>query len=719
MEESSGIYNIRPAGRHLNTIGRDLIGDKYAAIVELVKNAYDADASMVQVSFYGKSSREFEVVIEDDGHGMHRDVVLNKWLVPSTDDKVVRVKSPAGRVMQGKKGIGRYAAAILGETLQLETVQQGLKTQILICWDDFEKAEFLDQVEVLVQTNPSSQNRGTKLTISATGNDYLWEKHQFDRMIFELRKLTAPKHNEAIADNEHFQIEVVWDNFIDIGTGKELIEPIPLLDMYDYRISGSVGNSGQVECIFSTQKIKSRPDENISLSLSDIGTCGTVVFDIRVYDRDAESIDELIGRGLKSGDSYIGKREARRLLDQYNGIGVYRNGFRIRPLGDPANDWIELNRRRVQNPSMRIGSDQAIGYIKIESENESGLVEKSARDGLKENPSYFTLKERVIAVIAALETRRFDIRRRLDLGKGRTKVSRHIGELFETSNLTAKVKSEISKLQTRDESVGRSIVRILEEHEQENARKAAEVQAAFAVYQGQATIGKIVNVILHEGRRPLNYFRNQIPNLEEWVSRFSGNHNQINAEKILQIGSGISTNADNFVHLFARLDPLATSSRGKATEFDFLKAVHETIGLFQADIQAKQVSVDIQAGGSSIIKGWRQDIHAILANLIENSLYWMDQTNEHKKTIQIDISSEDGKFLRMDYKDSGPGIEEKLLLDDLIFEPNFSTKPFGTGLGLSIAGEAASRNSLELKAFLNTNGAYFRLELQNFEEGKE
>jgi hypothetical protein len=90
---------------------------------------------------------------------------------------------------------------------------------------------------------------------------------------------------------------------------------------------------------------------------------------------------------------YVGRREARVILDSFNGIGVYRNGFRLRPLGDAGYDWLELDKDRVQNPSVKIGSDQVIGFIHIESEEESGLEEKSARDGLKETFQYFGLQE--------------------------------------------------------------------------------------------------------------------------------------------------------------------------------------------------------------------------------------------------------------------------------------------------------------------------------------
>ena len=112
---SENVYKIRPAGRHLLTIGRDLIQDSYAAIVELVKNAYDADSESVEIHFKatekpseninGNPEKRIEITVRDYGHGMSQDTVINKWMVPSTPDKLERRTSPNGRIMQGRKGI--------------------------------------------------------------------------------------------------------------------------------------------------------------------------------------------------------------------------------------------------------------------------------------------------------------------------------------------------------------------------------------------------------------------------------------------------------------------------------------------------------------------------------------------------------------------------------------------------------------------------------------
>ena len=172
--------------------------------------------------------------------------------------------------------------------------------------------------------------------------------------------------------------------------------------------------------------------------------CGELTFDIRVYDREVDAIDQLIRRGLKDkNDNYMGKREARDLLNEYNGIGVYRGGFRIRPLGDPGFDWLKLNSKRVQNPSMKIGVNQVIGYVKIQDEELSGLEEKSARDGLRENQAYQNLENITADIIVQLESRRFEYRRKAGLSRPAVKIEQDLQRLFEFDELKQSVRKTL------------------------------------------------------------------------------------------------------------------------------------------------------------------------------------------------------------------------------------------------------------------------------------
>ena len=710
---SNGSYKIRPAGRHILTIGRDLIQDPYAAIVELVKNAYDADASKVTVEFNNICDKKFQVIVSDDGHGMSNDTVVNKWMVPSTNDKQTRKISPSGRIMQGRKGIGRYASSILGNELFLETVCENKKTSLYVDWGSFEKAEYLDDVEILIETKDSQETSGTKLTI--TGNEQSlsdWNEKQFDKLNSELKKLKSPIKDNTSKDNQ-FDIYLYIHGFSEQIDKEIKIEPYPLFELYDYKISGTINADGKGKLTYSLQKARNSTTENLDFDFGTRTQCGCVEFDIRVYDRESTAIDALINRGLKDeSGNYVGKLEARRLLDQNNGVGVYRNGFRIRPLGDSDYDWLKLNEARVQNPSKKIGSNQVIGTVKIESEDISNLKEKSARDGLIDNEAYKNLIKLTQEVISKLEERRFLYRKQAGLSRPTLKIETEFEKLFSFDSLKADVQKTL-KTGNVDTNITTSVLTAIDESEKEKNKIIQSIKETVAIYQGQATLGKIINVILHEGRKPLTFFKNQIPILSYYYEQYA-NGNVDSLPEIAKKMQDFSFNSNIIVQLFSKIDPLAAGKRGSKRPVNLKTELFSAWSIFNNDYQ--DISFEVKEDTDTSLICWKQDIYSVFTNLIENSVFWIHEKNSKTKKIEIIIHTDDNEIQYIDYRDTGPGIEPSHIESGIIFEPEFSTKPHGTGLGLSIAGEAAKRMGFNLKALTSNTGAYFRLEKQGIQE---
>ena len=735
-----GYYKIRPAGRHILAIGRDLIKDKYAAIVELVKNSYDADSQKCTVSLlpYEKTilidnkevvEKGITVIVKDEGHGMTFDTVTDKWMVPSTDDKLTRKnkgKSPNGRLMQGKKGIGRYSASIIGDDMVLQTIDDnGELTTLYLIWDDFEKAKYLEDVDVLIENFETSKQSGTEIIIVGNENHLNdWDEKQLKNLKSELKKLIPPIDRTIHTiddDTENFQIilelgDFPFDNY---SNKKETIEPYPLFDLFDYRISGSVTKDGIANLTFENKRTKDKseilnsfslelnnnPDENFQ------SFCGEVKFDFRVFDRDPSSIDALIERGLKdpiTGES-VGKREARIILDTYNGIGVYRQGFRIRPLGDAGFDWLSLDNQRVQNPSLKIGSDQIIGFIHIEQEEKSGLLEKSARDGLKETSEYFGLMEVSKQVLKELENRRFAYRQKVGLGRSKRNVNDKIESLFNFRDLQEKIDKELDFLGI-EKKKRKNIEKLISVKEERNNKIADELKQIIALYQGQATVGKIVNVILHEGRKPLGYFKNQIPLISEWNEELEQEYSKDLLEKIIDRLSVISEQGNIFTKLFAKLDPLSARKRSNKKDFYISEIIENVINVFVSELDSQNITINIDCDINQMIYGWNEDYYMILTNLVDNSIYWLQNSKNTTKEISIKVY-EDEELITIEYRDNGPGIDKEFIESEIIFEPEFSNKTGGGyGLGLAIAGEAIDRNGGELKAIHSNEGAFFKIE---------
>jgi len=728
-----GYYKIRPAGRHIITIGRDLIKDKYAAIVELVKNAYDADSPTCKISLLPFNKGEINgirVIIKDAGHGMTYETVVDKWMVPSTDDKLHRLVSPGGRRMQGKKGIGRYSASMIGDDLVLQTVDKdGDLTTLYLIWEHFQVAKYLADVDVLVENFKTDQKSGTEIIIVGDESHLRqWTVKQIQNLKFELKKLIPPLdplHKVKEIDTENFQIELELGDFGFEGYTNvtEPIEPYPLFDLFDYRISGVVSGNGIAKLKFENNRAKGAPVEDLSnfqiLLNQNLGRkndesyCGEVNVDFRVFDRDPASIDGLIGRGLKDPitGEYVGRREARIILDTFNGVGVYRNGFRLRPLGDAGYDWLELDRERVQNPSVKIGSDQVIGFIHIQGEDKSGLEEKSARDGLRETSEYFGLQEICKQIFLKLEERRFIYRQSVGLGRSNRDINAKINTLYNFKDLKEKINKELDFLGI-DDKRKQQINKIISEKEEKNNRIADELKQAIAMYQGQATIGKIVNVILHEGRKPLGYFKNQIPVISEWAEELTEQYDQNLLEKIVNRLSVIEEQSNIFIRLFGKLDPLSAKKRDKKADFKIRPVIENVKDVFLSELESRGINYQIDCEDSLTCYGWQEDFYIVFTNLVDNSIYWLQNNHEKPKKIYFKVY-EEGEFVIIEYRDTGPGIERHLIESEVIFEPEFSNKTGGgSGLGLAISGEAIDRNEGDLKVIHSEDGAFFKIEIK-------
>ena len=406
---------LRPAARMITTIGKDLIKDIPASIVELVKNSYDADAEDVEINFSkymeGKETK-ISIEIKDNGHGMDLYTITNAWLVPATSNKLnLKHSKKKKRVLQGRKGIGRYSAAILGNYLQMETVHEKVKTLVYVNWDDFEEKEFLEDVRVEVETSNVDEPNGTLLRIIGDNQYFdLWNNKELKNLEKELRKLVSPFQNAFKEDR--FEIKFNTTNFIDDSETyynyKTVIEPLPIVEMYNYRLFGHITDEGIAYLNFENNSLDVKQHEvidpfKVGLDEEKERYCGKIEMDLRVFDLDTANLESLQQKLTNTVDLTFNRREVTAKLKELTGIGIYRGGFRIRPHGDKGFDWLGLDSRRVQNPSMRVGVDQIIGYVSILPEEVSKLEEKSARDGLKENAYFEGLQKQVIAALKELE----------------------------------------------------------------------------------------------------------------------------------------------------------------------------------------------------------------------------------------------------------------------------------------------------------------------------
>ncbi|EAI2137635.1 hypothetical protein EKP34_08265 [Campylobacter upsaliensis] len=505
---------IRPEARLIKTIGEDLIKNPYAAVVELIKNSYDADSEIVIVSIeltneyvYDKKQKFLKFTIEDDGEGMSLETIKNTWMVPATSYKVNKqYSSKKKRVVQGKKGIGRYASAILGDFLRITTTDlNGMTSIIEIDWKQFDDGKFLDEINIPYECNRTNLKSGTKIEIYSSIEVYYdeikqqyqdkinWNKDQNNLLFKELRKLLVPTNKS----NETFEIIFLNNGLdkLDIDDKNEKIEPFPVLDSYEYRIKGKISSNGK-GFLFYENKNFENSNEKIELDLRD--TCGNIEVDLRVFDLDPDVIQNLVNE-QKGKEEKLGKSEFKALIKEFSGVGIYRNLFRIRPYGDYDFDWLGLNARRVNNPTMSISTNQIAGFVSIESENKSNLIEKSDREGLKENENYDNLKNILLQVLSEVEKRRYEFRKNTKRGRV---VANNIKDTIRDVFSFDDVNNKISVILHKANIDAHIIEKVQFELKQEEIKKnngLKNIEEVLAMYEAHAALGKLVLYVLHEG----------------------------------------------------------------------------------------------------------------------------------------------------------------------------------------------------------------------------
>ncbi|ELC1477467.1 sensor histidine kinase [Campylobacter jejuni] len=718
---------IRPEARLIKTIGEDLIKNPYAAVVELIKNSYDADSEIVIVSIeltneyvYDKKQKFLKFTIEDDGEGMSLETIKNTWMVPATSYKVNKqYSSKKKRVVQGKKGIGRYASAILGDFLRITTTDlNGMTSIIKIDWKQFDDGKFLDEINIPYECNRTNLKSGTKIEIYSSIEVYYdeikqqyqdkinWNKDQNNLLFKELRKLLVPTNKS----NETFEIIFLNNGLdkLDIDDKNEKIEPFPVLDSYEYRIKGKISSNGK-GFLFYENKNFENSNEKIELDLRDTcgNTCGNIEVDLRVFDLDPDVIQNLVNE-QKGKEEKLGKSEFKALIKEFSGVGIYRNLFRIRPYGDYDFDWLGLNARRVNNPTMSISTNQIAGFVSIESENKSNLIEKSDREGLKENENYDNLKNILLQVLSEVEKRRYEFRKNTKRGRV---VANNIKDTIRDVFSFDDVNNKISVILHKANIDAHIIEKVQFELKQEEIKKnngLKNIEEVLAMYEAHAALGKLVLYVLHEGRKPMQIIGLKLNNLKKSLQRFIKTKDESIEQNIKKYNEDSLSQLEKLSNLFKRLDPLMITRSSRRKEVNLYQNALNNYELFKEILERENIDFEIQCENKELfIYGRDEDLYIIYSNLIENSLYWFQATKQMQKKITISIYR-DSNYFYIDYKDNGIGVKKEHA--NLIFDPGFSTKPEGgTGIGLTIVGQAVSRNDGEIKYIRADEGVYFKI----------
>jgi signal transduction histidine kinase len=699
---------FKPRARIIRTIGDQLISGPEAAVIELVKNAYDADASYVWIRFTPPlEAGKGRLTIKDDGHGMSLSDVRDKWMEPATSSKSgLRFSRKLRRPLMGSKGIGRFAAAKLGQKMGLNSISvvEGALEEVLIPeidWSIFDGDAYLADIAIDYLTQATPGPTGTEIEVRELNES--WSEAKLSRLHLELRRLISPL--------EQSDAERTFKIYLDLSACKEEtagfdgaaligvtvsddttqpegepppafeVQPFPLLTTCDYEVVGFFDPAGNFD---GTMQIRRGGLAPVAIDLSapladDEEPCGIVGVHFYIFDREAHTVRQTMNR---AGLGDLSAAQARKILDEIAGVAIYRSGFRVRPYGDAENDWLTLDRRRVQNPTQRIGHNQVAGYITVEDQAGSGLVERSSREGFEQSGAFVRLARIIQKLLTEqVEPRRYTFRKQTGISRP---SSTSFAEVRVLSGLE-KIRELIATLPAADQPAAEAVVA------KESAQlidKIAVLEERQRVLEAKSSLGAIISEVLHEGAPAVAYVSTTSARLQTMFPDLkAGGERQQKAEEAFPDRLyNMRKNAMRLSELFKALRPLSGGRRGQPQFFRPANPIAAAKALFETH----ETRINIQGGvDAPEIVGYPDDLMTAMVNLLSNSVYWLEEAQTLDPRIELRLFTRE-KDLVIYVDDNGPGVTPEFA--EHIFDVGFSLKPDGTGLGLNIAREALARS---------------------------
>jgi signal transduction histidine kinase len=717
-------------------LGLELISSEAVAVSELVKNCYDADASAVVVSLTDPTPDQPALLtVMDDGSGMSSDTVVRTWLEPATPSRRHRKISPAGRRSLGEKGIGRFAAAKLAHHLELVTYDDNSadgEIRVSVDWDQFENEDaYLDQIDI-PWTTDSPSFFGPSGDAAAKWRSYLasygeradtpvgqwlpevahgtvlimdglranWDQALVSDVSRTLTRLISPSADEALERSKR-DFRILLDLPPRLASFAGWLGPSEELSRPHYRLQATVDKAGRAK-IETRLRGEGESRDPIETRFSGVGgrtpKCGPFSLSLRVWDRDRSALAE-IAPDTKFTDF-------RQILDQAAGVSVYRDGFRVLPYGELGDDWLGLDRRRINVPTRRLSNNQLIGALNISADQNPDLVDQTNREGLVEGPALDDLRHLVKEILVQLETARYDIRPREPRQAGPRAT-----DLFEPFRLTQLREAAAVRADT-------DLIEMVSDAEEQLEERNTEVREVVARYQRLATLGQLVDQIVHEVAQPTAGAREAaiagLEIIEDGKAALTVPASLDSFVRQLQEQFRLIRDQTRVVaDVLRRLAPFGGRRRGRPHTITVEEAMREVYLLLSRDIHGKRVDVSIPASKTNVTVD-STELQEILLNLLSNSLYWVTRVRRgQQRRVKFEIERELDGALSVYVSDTGPGVPESDR--PRIFEPYFTTREGGIGLGLSIAGQIVEDyygGSLELISPGLLGGATFRATLR-------
>ncbi|MEN3950288.1 ATP-binding protein [Iodidimonas sp. SYSU 1G8] len=660
---------FRPRARLLALLGEQLIDNARLAVFEMVKNAYDADANTVIVTLTAPEQQSGSISVVDDGSGMTLETLTEVWLEPGADVREIQriggMRTPKfKRLPLGEKGVGRFAAHKLGNRIRLWTrAKGGPELHVDVNWAEQIGRRYMDETEISISETDSvyfkKGKTGTRIEI--TDLKSAWTRGDVRRLWRNVTSISAP-----FATADDFDVSLVvpgnesWLNeLLDVGD----ILNIALWEYdfcfdadgfrwkYSFKPPPGMGLEGRQqrgahETLLFPKRLaqeffEEKPVPNIVPTAFTEGI-GPVKGSFYVFDQDREVA------------AFIPEQsQIATFLEGNGGVRVYRDDIRVYSYGEPGDDWLGLDLRRVNQPTRAISNNNIVGLISLDMNLSAELREKTSRDGFDDNLAYQRLRAIVISGLTHLEGQRT-----IDKGRMRRVLSKNGQESrISPNSAIAELRKEVEK-----RSLGPEILKLVD-------KVGTRVQEMQDTLLRPGATQMHVATLFHEVEHGVRALNAAIRRGEPM-------------EKLQQRSGSLIELLDSFANFFRKTpetrvpasELVRTVCQLNADRFDRHKIILSTPVISK---ETKDFEILVP----------RNIVMGAISNILDNSIYWLDQrwstdARKSRRAIIITTSNYFDEGPALIVADNGPGYR---LAPDDILQPFITLKPDGMGIGMYYA----------------------------------
>jgi len=734
-EVSQDSTNVRfsvDAG-HIQRLGVELVGKKDTALSELIKNAFDADASEVDLNFENSRAVGGTLTISDNGSGMTMDVIRNSWMRISTDTKAEQPLSPRySRRRAGRKGIGRFAVQRLAKKLELRTSPFGEHHgySVFFDWDEeFKSGKDLNDVFNRVHKfDKAPEESGTELKMTSLRD--AWTTASISRVWRAVLLLQPPFKVANVSGKDAgkkadpgFTVRVNGETN-DVSADSFSIEK-DFLSQALASIEARIDADGKANVRVISRKLELNDTEDFGEAY---GLVGPVSLTSRYFIYNPETLS-----GMKFQDATDMGRK-------YGGIRLYRNGFRVLPYGEPNNDWLGMDSSASRREFLAPGNNRNFfGQVSISSDDNPFLEETASREGLVENEAFdelqdFSKKALLWAInrIAAARNRkqtasqpRFvsqvrppsqSIRTAIDLleDEGSAKAD-------EPEKGTDEAASSKPGLLPKAKLLG--ALKAAEEDAKATEEEFERQRQASLHYEAMlrllASLGLSISVFGHEVKGAQEAIRARLQLLEDDIGALpEGDQKEDLRRQHEKLEDSTRRLFDIGGYIAGLMSKTESRDLRELSVSGTLKRFSEQFESYMSKQRVEFDPIAVVPSNLRTIEMHASELDSVLLNFLTNSIKSMKKAKVAKRRIRMDAKLH-GKHVVIGFEDNGVGIPENQ--HDRIFDAFYTTTLTaeddgvagpGTGLGLKIVSDIAKSYGGDVSVGEPSDGFACRIEFR-------